>query len=85
MLWSLLIERRLLKGEPASIVCDEEQGDLFHRPTREPASITPNARRKLEKGYKNGVERTGKVEMREGKIPGSRWSKHGNRLTYSRL
>ena len=65
MFWSLFILRGHLTREPASIVCDNQQGDLFHfavphRRLRQ-QQLT---REKLGRGLgKNEGERTGKVEI----------------------
>ena len=53
MFWSLFIFRWHSTREPASVVCDEEQGDFFYlfcRPTQEPALNTAN-KRKSQKSF----------------------------------
>ena len=71
--------------EPASIVCDDDQGIL--RVLAGTSLATANAgKKKLGRGLeKNEGEWTGKVEFSKEEIPGSRRSIHGCILTYSRL
>ena len=62
--------------EPASVVCDDGQGDLFysvdpHRNLHQPQLTREKLGRSF--GEKNEGEWIGKVEFRKKEIPGSKW------------
>ena len=87
MFWSLLIFRGHSTREPASVVCNVKQGDLFcsvgpyrNRPWPQPTQ------EKLGRGFgKNAGEWTGRVEISKEEIPDSKRSTFGYILTYSKL
>ena len=57
----------------------------FCGPTQEPVSAAANIGKTWERFWKNAGEWTGRVEISEEEIPGSKRSMHGNILTNSRL
>ena len=62
-------------GEPASIVCNNQQGDLLYSgATQEPALITANTGKNQERFWKNMGERARRVEISKEEIPGSKCS-----------
>ena len=83
MFWNLFIFRRHSTREPASIACDNEQGDLFYSAgsrRKEPAWKKPG------RGFgKNEAEWTRNIEIKKKEIPGSGRSMHGYILTYVRF
>ena len=73
--------------EPPSIVCDDEQGDLFysggpHRNPNQPQLTQEKLGRDL---VKNEDGRTGKVEFRQAEITSSWRSRQRYILTYSKV
>ena len=58
---------------------------LFCGPAQEPVLATANTGKNRERLRKNTSEWTGRVEISEKEIPGSKRSMHGNILTYFRL
>ena len=53
MFWSLFIFRGNPTREPESIVCNDEQDDLFYGPTQEPVLAKTKTGKTLEKFWKN--------------------------------
>ena len=74
MVSSLVRLRGYLTREPASLICDDEQDDIFSpaRATQEPALATANTGKIRERFGKNEGEWTRKVEFTRQEIPGSR-------------
>ena len=58
---------------------------LFCGPTQDPVLATANTGKNWERFWKNAGEWTGRVEISEEEIPGSKRSMYGYILTYSRL
>ena len=58
---------------------------LFCGPTQEPVLAAANTGETPERFWKNAGEWTGRIEISDEKIPGSKRSMRGNILTYSRL
>ena len=58
---------------------------LFFLPTQEPVLATANTGKTRERFGENAGEWTGKVEISEEEIPGSKRSLYGYILVYSRL
>ena len=87
MFWSLLIFRGHSTREPASVVCNVEQGDLFHSAEQHRNLRWPQPTQKiLGKGFgKNAGEWTGRVEISNEEISVSKRSMYGFILTYSRF
>ena len=85
MFWGLFIFRGNPTWEPESIVCNDEQGDLFCGPSQEPVLATASTGKTREKFWKNAGEWTGGIEISKEAIFGSRCSKHGCTLTCSKF
>ena len=86
MIWSLFIFPSHPTQELASIVCNDDQGDLFHSvgPHRNQCSPQPTQEKLMRFWKKKGGEWTGRVEISKEEIPGSKHSIYGYILTYSR-
>ena len=87
MFWSLFTFRGHFTWEPASIVCNDEQGDLFHSAGLHRNHVLATANTgEIGRGFgKNAGEWAGRVELSKKEIPGSKRSMYGYILTYSRL
>ena len=76
MFWSPCIFHGHSTRDPASVVSDDDQGDLvffLYGPTQELALAKAHTRKSLESFWKkNEGEWTGKVEISKEEIPGSR-------------
>ena len=88
MFWSLLIFHGHSTREPASVVCNDEQGDLLycagqHRNLRYLQLTQEKMGTVFRK--RNEGEWTGKIEFRKEEIPGARRGMRGYFLSYSGL
>ena len=87
MLSSMFIFRGHSTREPASSVCNDEQGDLSYSTGPPTNRCQPQlTQEKLGRGFgKNAGEWTERVDISKEEIPGSKRSMYGYILTYSRL
>ena len=88
MFWSLFIFRGDSTRElPVSVVCNDEQGDLFYSAGPHRNRYQPElTQEKLGRGFgKNAGEWTRRVQISKEEIPGKKRSMFGYILTYSRL
>ena len=81
MFWSLFIFCEHSPREPASVVCNDEQGDLFYPAATHRNLCQPQPTQKKKSGEileKNADEWTGRLEISKQGTPGSRRSMHGH-------
>ena len=84
MFWSLFIFRGHSTQKLASVVCNDEQGDLFYYadPHRNQCKPQPRQEKFGRSVGKNTGGWTGRVKISKEEISGNKRSMHGNILTY---
>ena len=86
MFWSLAILHKHSTQEPASFVCNDEQGNLFYSSAGPHRNQSQPTQKKLRRDFgQNEGEWTRRVKISKEEVPGSRHSTHGYIQTCSRL
>ena len=86
MFRGLFISSGTSRREPASIICNEEPGDLFYSAGSQGTGVNHSQHMKTSgdvSGKTNAGEWIGRVEIAKEEISGSKRSMNGHILTYS--